>query len=159
MSRSITTAAKKEIYASETGAVFLTVLQVIHSSITTLYFVNNMVDVVYDGVTYTAYPFKFDPPKDKEGAKPESKITFPNIDRELLAIVRSVSDPITIKAALIMILPDNTASKEGGWWQFEMKNVSYDMMTITGDLEYDINLDNYLSKTKYNNLTFPGLYG
>ena len=62
MSRSITTTAMREVYASETGAVFLTLLQIIHSTITTIYLVNNMVDVVYDGVTYTAYPFKSNPP-------------------------------------------------------------------------------------------------
>ena len=159
MSRSITTTAMREIYASETGAVFLTLLQIIHSSITTIYLVNNMVDVVYDGVTYTAYPFKFNPPKDKEGAKPGSSITLPNIDRELLSVVRSVTSPITVKAALIMIMPDNSASKEGGWWEYTMKNVSYDMMTISGELEYSLDLDNNISLMKYNNLTFPGLYG
>ncbi|NCU26488.1 DUF1833 domain-containing protein, partial [Candidatus Nomurabacteria bacterium] len=117
------------------------------------------VDVVYDGVTYTAYPFKFDPPKDSEGNKPGSRIIFPNIDRQFLSVIRSISDPLTVRAALIMILPDNSASKEGGWWEYTMLNVSYDMMNISGDLEYNLDLDNNASVIKYSNLIFPGLYG
>lgn len=157
MSRTITTSAKKEIYASETGAVFLTLLQLVHTS--TLYFVNNMVDVTYESQVYTAYPFKFNPPKDKEGAKPGASLTLPNIDRSLLAIIRAASSPLTVRAALVMILPNGTISKESGWWEFKMKNVSYDMMTINGELEYSLDLDNNCSMMKYNNLTFPGLYG
>lgn len=157
--RTLTTPAKREVFASETGAVFLTLLQIVHSTITTLYFVNNMADITYDGQVYTAYPFKFNPPKDKEGAKPGANISLPNVDRSLLAIVRSVTSPVTIRTALIMILPDNSISKESGWWEFSMKNVSYDMMTISGELEYSLDLDNNASLMKYNNLTFPGLYG
>jgi hypothetical protein len=154
----ISATAKKEVQASQTGAAFITIVQIRHASLEKNY-INNMVDVVYDGVTYEAFPFRFDPAKDAEGSNPESTISFPNIDRELIAALRSISDTVTVKVALIMIMPDGTASKEGGWWEFEMRNISYDMMSINAELAYSLNLDNNVSLIKYNNQTFPGLYG
>lgn len=156
--RSISTAAKKEVFASQSGAAFLSILKIAHSSITTIYLVNNNEDIVYDGNTYEAYAFKFTPPSDKEGGKQSAQLILPNIDREILAIIRGISTPLTVSAAIIMVLPDNTVSKEAGWWEFELKNISYDAMTISGDLSFSFELNNNVSMIKYNNLTFPAIY-
>jgi hypothetical protein len=156
--RTISTAAKKEVFASQSGAVFLSVLQIIHSTITTIYLVNNSADVVYDGNTYTGYAFKFSPPSDKEGNKDSAKLLMSNIDRSILAIVRAISTPLTVRAAVIMILPTGAISKEAGWWEFDLKDISYDAMTISGTLSFNFELNHNASQVKYNNLTFPGIY-
>lgn len=158
--KTISATAKREVQASQTGAAFLTIVQLRHvgTSLSENY-INNMENVIYDGVTYEAFPFRFDPTGDSEGGSNTAKITFPNIDRELIAALRNITDSIVVRVALIMILPDGTGSKEGGWWEFEMKNISYDALTISGELEYSLDLDNNVSMYKYNNQTFPGLYG
>ena len=157
--RNLSTPAKKEIFASSSGAAFLSILQISHSLITTINLVNNMENITFEGAEYTAYPFRLDPPKDKEGSIQASKLTLPNIDRTILASIRSLTTPLSVRAAIIMILPDNTASKEAGWWEFELKNISYDALTLSGDLLYSLDLRNNVSMIKYNNITFPGLYG
>jgi hypothetical protein len=156
--RTISSTAKKEIFASQTGAAFLSVLQISHSQINTIYLVNNMEDVVYDGNTYTAYAFKFEPPKDKEGGVQNSRLVLPNVDRTILTAIRSLTSALTVSAAVIMIMPNGTGSKEAGWWDFDLKNISYDALTISGDLIYSLELRNNISMVKYNNITFPGLY-
>jgi len=156
--RTISTAAKKEIFASQSGAVFLFVLQIAHSTISTIYLVNNNEDVTYDGNTYTAYAFKFTPPSDKEGNKDSAKLLISNVDRTLLATIRTISTPLAASAAVIMILPNGTISKEAGWWVFDLKDITYDVMTISGTLSFNFELNHNASQTKYNNLTFPAIY-
>ena len=156
--RSLSSLAKKELFASQTGAVFLSVMQIAHSTISTAYLVNNTVDITYSGQLYTAYPFKFTPPGDKEEVNQKGNLTMSNIDRTLLATIRTITTPLTVSIALIMILPNGNISKEAGWWVFDLKNISYNALTISGELSYSLELGNNVSMVKYNNLTFPGLY-
>lgn len=156
--KEISSRAKAEIFASQTGAVFLSLLEISHPGMTALYLVNNNENITFEGRIYTAYPFRYTPPSDCEGAGRKGKLTLPNIDREILATVRGVNTPLTVRAAIIMILPDNTASREAGWYEYDLKNLTYNAASIEGELSFNFELGDNISMVKYNNLTFPGIY-
>lgn len=156
--RALSADAKKEIFASKSGAAFLSVLKISHSTIDTVYLVNNSVNIALDGDVYTAYAFKYTPPSEKEGGVQKGKLILPNIDRDFIAKIRSIDTPLSVSAALVMVLPNGAVSKEAGWWLFSMKNISYDALTISGELSYGLEFGNNVSIVKYNNLNFPAIY-
>jgi len=157
--RSLSSAAISALFGSQTGSVFLTLLEISHTDITTVYFVNNNEDIIYSGQTYTAYPFNFEPPKQTDSGIEPSRLVLPNIDLSIVEIIRSISTPPTIRTALIMVQPNGTVTLEDGWYSFILRNVTYDALRVSGELIFDINLDATVSLYKYGNTTFPGLYG
>lgn len=156
--RTLSAAALKEIFASSSGAAFFVTLAISHADMTTVYYVNNKTDIVFGGVTYTAFAFKFTPPKESENINQTGKLVLANIDREFTAIIRSVATPPSVDAALLMVAADGTTTQIMSWGQFVFKNISYDIMAMSGDLTYSIELGNNVSMIKYNNINFPGIY-
>ena len=100
MSRGLSSAAKAELYAAQTGGVWLVLLTITHDSLTTLRFVNDRQSVTSGGDVYTAAAFSVRLPADRDEA-PRAIITLDNVDQTAVAAIRSITTPAAITVEII----------------------------------------------------------
>lgn len=157
MARNVSSTARQAINAPQTGEVFLVLVEITHEDLVTpLRFVNNTKDITHNSNTYTAVAFRFTPPVEEDGTISNTSIEFDNVDRSITQVIRSLSSPpsITIK----VVLSSSPDTVEAGPWEFILRNVVYNMHTISGDLFYQNYVRNYTSSLSYSTYNFPGLY-
>jgi hypothetical protein len=156
MSRSISSNARSQVQFTEMTDVLLVTLDIEHVDLTsTIYLVNNNQDIEYDSNTYSANNFKFTPPTQEGGEVNEAKLTISNIDQALIAALRGINSAPTITANIIFY--GDTPVLEAGPWEFYLKDISYNMMSITGTLSYKFNPKMSASTVIMNYNEFPSM--
>jgi hypothetical protein len=179
--RTIAATALQKLMASESGISLPILIQIDHDLWETpLYLVNNKDDVVYDGNTYKAFPFRFDPADiNTDGSVQNGKLTIAAVDQTMTAAIRALSTPPTITtiAALISYSPTGFASdtlypsdmlypgaglsytiEPLATWTFTLRNVTGNVEYITGELELENALENEVPAMEFRPRDFPGLF-
>lgn len=156
--RSLTAATRQAALASQTGEVFLYLLALSHPQMVTMYFVNNTVDIVSNGNTYMAFPFDLTLPDDREDTITRIHLVIDNIDRRIVAAVRSIDTPATFTISVIRAAEPNVLI--AGPVSCTLRNVTYGAMTVEGDLApWENILDEPVPQHTYTPATAPGLFG
>ncbi len=157
MSRTLSNAALQAIYSQETNQVFLVLLEIDHADLVDpIRVVSNHQAITSNGQTYVPYAFEFDPPDEREGVITSAKLIIDNIDRTIVATIRSLTTPPTVTVSII--LADSPDVIEAGPLTFLLRNVTYDVETVSGDLIYD-ELDNLnIPGDTFNPVDFGGLF-
>lgn len=157
MSRTLSTAALEAIYSQETNQVFLVLLEIDHADMTTpIRVVNNHQAISSNGQTYVPYAFEFDPPDEREDVTTNAELIIDNIDRSIVALIRSLTTAPTVTVSIV--LADSPDTIEAGPLEFKLKNVSYNVETVSGDLVYnDIDTIN-IPGDVFNPEDFGGLF-
>lgn len=178
--RQIGFTALQKLYASEAGISLPILIQISHEDWSTpLYLVNNSQDIVYNGNTYKAYQFRFDPADvNTDGSVQSGRLTV-WASRELTAAIRSLSTPPTVTtiAAIVYYSPTGYPSETSypsedsypgvglaytieplATWTFTLRNVTGNAETITGELEYENRLENEFPAMEFRPRDFPGLF-
>jgi len=106
--------------------------------------VNNTVDIVSRGQTYTAYPFRISLPNDDSERLPTVTLQIDNVSGEIMEYIRSLPQAPTMLLEVVSTLDLDTVEKAVGF--LKLQQVSYDALTVSGSLT----LDNYLTRR------FPG---
>jgi len=153
----MTTNYKQATNAVETDEVFLSLLEFTHTDLATpIYFVNDTVSIVSNGITYEPYPFRIVLPDDVEGKLPEVKLTIDNVDRQLIEAVRGFSNPpeVTLKEVLASA-PDTIEMQIDN---MKLRNLNYDTFTITGALVIDSPMSRRFPASNYNPKQYPALF-
>jgi hypothetical protein len=154
--RTLTNSAITAGNKPETDEVFLYILEINHPVLVTpIRVVNNNENIISNGDTYLATAFKFTPPSQEGGELTPAKLTIDNIDRTIMLAVRSISDSLQVNASVILASDPDTI--EIGPLSMELIKVSYNVSTITGEITYLQELQNYISSTVVRNYNFPGL--
>jgi len=116
----------------------------------------NNEDITSRGEVYTAYPFDLVEPIDDGETLPSARLTIDNIDRLLVASVRSVSDPLKVDIELIMSTePDSVQMSYPG---LLLKRVRWDQKSLSGDLEYEPILGLAFPSESFYPQEYPGLF-
>ena len=158
MARSLTAATVRSLMANETGEVFLFLIALAHPEMVTMYFVNNTVDIVSNGTTYTAYPFDLTLPDDREDTITGLQLTIDNVDRRIVQAVRSIDTPATFTLSVIRAAEPNVVV--AGPVSCTLRNVSYTALTVSGDLAPHENVtDEPYPQHTFTPATAPGLFG
>ena len=157
MSRTLSTAALEAIYSQETAQVFLVLLMIDHADMSSpIRVVNNHQAITSNSQTYVPYAFEFDPPDEREGVITSAKLVIDNIDRTIVATIRGLTTAPTVTVSIV--LADSPDTIEAGPLEFQLKNVSYDVETVSGDLVYnDIDTIN-IPGDVFNPVDFGGLF-
>lgn len=154
MARTITANAREQVQFTEMADVLLVVLDITHADLTgTLRLVNNNQSITYNSNTYSASNFKFIPPAQEGGEVVSAKLSFSNVDRTLLAALRSI--PTAPEITVNIIFYGTSAVREAGPWVFYLKDILYDVKTITGTLAYKFNPKQKASTIIMNYADFP----
>lgn len=157
MANNITNELRAQLFGQQSDDPFFILVTLSHPQfIETQRFVNNIEDVVSNGITFTAFPMKFTLPEDDGESVREVTITFDNVGRVLIDEIRSITSPIDVK--LEMILASNPDQVQISLEELKIKNISYNKSRVTAKLYMDDFLSTSMTSEKYTPLTFPGLF-
>ena len=158
MGRSLSAAARRAIFAPQTGEVFAILLTLSHPSWSTQIRVNpSGADLVSGGETYQQFPFEFSLPADVGDAAPTVQLRICNIDRSIVQSVRSVTgDRITVTASIVLASSPDTV--EAGPFTFTLRDVSYDAMVVEGTLAWEDVLNEPYPGDAITPNTLPGIF-
>ena len=128
-----TNAFKEAAYSQETSDVFLVLLTIDHDDIDpAIRVVNNNEAVTSNGNLFSPFPFDISLPDARVGAAPLARLTIDNVSREIAEGLRAITTPATIQIEIIRAAAPDTI--ELTWSLFLLKNVRWDMFTVSGDL-------------------------
>lgn len=157
MSRPVTLALKQALNAPETGEVFIVLLTIEHEELAEpLYFSLDAVNTVSRGHTFLALPFDLTPPEESGERPPAARLTLDNIDRQIVALLRSITTPLTVKFEVVRAADPETV--EAVWDGFKLRNLSYNALTLQGDLTLEDFLREPFPSGIFSPAYFPALF-
>ncbi len=151
----ISDALKGEAWAVESDLP-LVLLTIDHDDIDpAIRVVNNNVDIVSNGDTYTAFPFEITLPDNLGDATPRAKLRIDNVSREIGQAIRLISTPADV--TIQVVRQDALDTVEMTWPAMRLTNVRYTALTVEGDLEFEnLTREPYPAHT-FSPAEFPGL--
>lgn len=119
--------------------------------------VNDMDDVISNGNTYVAYPFKCVLPDDYENQLPKAQIVIDNVGRELMYWIETTGGGQNSTCTFKQILRSNPDLIE---WQVTMNlyNVQVTMENVTAELGFENLFSKPAITRRYRPDTAPGLF-
>lgn len=156
MSRQLSNKLLAEIYGQESSDPFLMLVTLSHLSFSSIYLVNNTVDIISNGNTFLAFPMKITLPQDNENASKDIRIEFDNVSRFLVDEIRAVTDPID--ASIQMVLASDPDIVEVEIADLKISDISYNKSKISARLFLDDFLNTGLTSEKYEPSLYPGLF-
>jgi len=157
--RNVSQSVREALFAQETDQVFVPVLTISHPEIAEPYrVVGNTQDLIKDGETYTAVPFRFELPDDQEDRIQTIKIQIENVSRTLVEMVRNISTAPDVSFEIVRT--DEPEETIAGPWEMRLDEVSYNAITIEGELGRKRRLNVEFPKQEYAYLpqNFEGLF-
>jgi hypothetical protein len=122
----------------------------------TLRLVNNTVDVVSRGNTYTRFPFQFELPNDDGETVPKMKLTIQNMDDRIIQGVRELTSPLSMLLEIVSTVdPDFVIVSVD---HMELKSVGYNSLVIEGTVEVNSILSRAFPSDRYTGVQFPALF-
>jgi len=111
---------------------------------------------VSNGSAFVPLPFIYQVPDDRSDQLPVGKLQICNIDLSIINWVRSIgNDPATV---LMQIVMGSTADHIEVEWEMTLRAVTYDDMTVGGDLRFDEILDAPYPGDLVTPATLPGVF-
>ncbi len=157
MSRSLSSLTRQALYAPETSDVFLILLTLSHAALSPpIRVTSDAVATVSRGNSFVPFPFDLVLPDDLEGRAPRARLVIDNIDRQIVAAVRTLSSSPTVLIEIIRAAsPD---SVEAQFVDFKLTNVSYDAQRVEGDLSIEDFTAEPFPAASFSPSLFPGLF-
>lgn len=122
----------RELLSQESGMVQVELLTLLAEGEAPGYMALSKEDVISRGLRYTATDLKFKPAQKNGEEAARAHVTFSNVSRELIAIIRDAHENPTVTAELIAASrPDHVIERAG---PYELFNVSYTTNAIQADL-------------------------
>lgn len=143
--------------ASETAAVFLTLLTIYVDGNVFLRLVDDRQNLTSNGNVYTACAFRAVLPNQSSDGAKSCKLAIDNTD---VAVYKVIKEAIghTITCDVAVVLSDTPDVYEQGPLTFVLRNITADKNTISGDL-YDLYIqDRKATIFTYSPEDFPGMY-
>lgn len=157
MSRTVSAGAKAALFAQQTDAVFLVLLEISHSELSSpIRVVNNMTDVTSGGNVFLASAFDVNLPDDTSDKPPQVSLSICNVDRSITQALADITTPPTVK--MWVVLASSPSTLEVGPLEFTLLSVEYDVLTIRGTLGYEPILNEPFPADSFTPEYFPGLF-
>lgn len=120
------------------------------------YLALNTEDVVSRGRTYHAADMTYRPMRKSGDELSNATLTFSNVSRDLIAVIRQGFERPTIEVELIAASrPDHVEETSG---ELEVKRVTYDLHSITAEIGAPNIFDEAFPDGQYLPSTFPGVF-
>jgi hypothetical protein len=158
MPRSLSSRARRAIFAPQTGEVFVVLLELTHPGLAApIRVCSNGEAVNHGGNDYLAFPFRATLLSEPEDSVPVAQIEIDNVDRRIVEAIRSVSgEPIT--ATMKVVLASTPEFVEAGPFTLKLRDVSYDALTVAGTLSPDDTFTAAFPAPLMSPTTLPGLF-
>ena len=159
MARKMSTAALAAVGAQQTSEVFLFLLDIsltIDGILEHYYFVNNTQKIIRKGTTYLPLAFRITLPAEGDEIA-AATITIDVVDRQIIEAMRKAEDIPEVSFSLILAsTPD--ADAEAGPFNFQLKKVSYNSMSLQAELSTGNHLDGAFPRVIKTPYYFPALF-
>jgi|SRR3989304_6619060 len=157
MSRAISASAKSALFASRTDKCFLALLTITHVNLTApIRVVNNGENITSNGNDYQWFPFDIEIPADSIDEIPKIRITISDPTRKIAPQIRALTTSPEVSLSIIMSDTPNTV--EVGPFVMTLKNVSWDELTISGELGYEDIFEEPYPGDTFTPAEYPGLF-
>ena len=141
--------------AINSEAAFLVLLTFTLPGAPPLRVVNNTVEIVSRGETFTATYFEIVLPSDDGEQLPEVKLAIQNIDQRILEWVRGFRTAPNLKMELVLSTQPDVVERSIDYLRLD--EISYDALEITGTLRVE-NVMSAAFGDVYEPVQFPGLH-
>lgn len=157
MTRTVSTTAKAALFAPQTGEAFLILLTLSHADLAVPIRVSSdAVNTTSRGDLFIAYPFDLTLPDDEEQRPPRARLVIDNVDRQIVATIRTLQSAPTLLIEIIRANDPDTV--EAKFSDFKLFDITYDSQVITADLTLeDFTAEPYPAAT-FSPSLFPGLF-
>ena len=156
MPHTVSSILLEAIYKEGTERVFIVLIEIDHSNLVEpIRFTSDGQDTVSNGNTFMAYPFTITLPTDEDGAQPTASFRIANVDRRIIAAVRSLTSPPIFR--IWIVLDDDPDRIERGPWTMQLQDFRYDENEITARITVPSLLSEPFPAATYNTVDYPGL--
>ena len=157
MPRALSTFALKQAFATTSDQAWLVLCTIRHDPTATLLrVVNNTVDIVSRGNTFTAYPFKLMLPTETGEGIGSARIEIDNVDLSLVNMLRgAVEAPLVTIEVILSSYPDTV---ELSVPNLRLRQVTWDANSIQGTLLNEDLLSAGWPGYIYDPIEWPGLF-
>ena len=157
MSRTVSAAFKQAIFAQETNEAFMLLVTISHASLAApIRVCANGQDIVSNGNTFVGFPVQISLPSDEDDNAPTANMTIDNIDLQIIIGLRALTSPPNVDVAIV--LASNPNLVEISMPTFKLRNVTYDSMTVTGELKVDDLTEEPYPADQFSPPLFPGIF-
>jgi hypothetical protein len=157
MSRDVSAAFIAACNAAETGEGFYVLITIEHEDLPAAIRLNNSgATLVSRGETFLACPVQVTLTDDTEDRPPQAKLVMDNIDRTMVAAVRSINSPCTV--TLEVVKDSDLDTVEAELTDFQLRDVTYNALTIEGTLSLEALFSEPAVGWTFSPTYFPGLF-
>lgn len=160
MARSLSSVAKKALLASETGEAIHTLIKIDHDELPEpIRVTSDAVETVSNGEVFQAFPFQVTLPDESEERPPTVRLIIDNVAREIVTAARSIiASGVAADVTLEVVFESDTNTVEAGPFNFKLRNVTYDVLTVEGDLLPEDHLNEPFPGDRITPSRFPGVF-
>ena len=144
------------IQATSSSVAWLFLLTIEAKDKPPLYLVNNNEPIISRGIEYLPFPFKLNLPSDDGESLPKVSLTISNISNEIIEAIRSELTPPQLTVELVSSAYPNIVEKRLDF--LKLRSVTYDAITITGQLEVVNVMTNAFPSEVYDPVHYPGMF-
>lgn len=156
--RTLSPVLLRALFSESTREVLLALLKIDHPNLVTpIRVVNNLQPITSQGYTWAAFPFEITLPGEAEDELPVMTLRIDAVDRQIITAVRNLQGAPDITLDLIVASQPDVV--EASFVGFKLKNVSYDNLTVEGELRLEEILSEPFPAHAMTPATFPGLWG
>lgn len=159
MPRVLSTNVLDSLTAQETAEAYHALLTVKgHDKTVLARFTTDSVDTVTTSpaATYLPYPFAIRLPDNQEGRETKAELIMTNVDRQLIDSIRGIQEHLFVDIRVVLHSdPDDLMAY---YPDMELRNVTYDTMTISGELNYESFIREPFPSDVMSGRFFPGLF-
>jgi hypothetical protein len=116
---------------------------------------DNNQPLVYNGETYKPATFMFAFPEASTDSVGLAKLSLGSVDLHLINIIRNLTTPLQVRVVAEYYEDGNFSNLDG--LNFELINVAWDALVISGDLSFKSLLDMDFPSGEFSSLTTPGV--
>lgn len=145
------------LLAQQTDQAYLILLRLMHPALAEpIRITSDRVHTTSRGALYVACPLDIHLPPDQERENAKVTVRISNVDREIVASLRAISEPATIEMEVVeSATPDLV---EAGPFEFQLSSAQYDALWVSGTLTYEPKMRNAWPALFYDPATTPGVF-
>ena len=157
MSRTLSTAALKAVYAQDTSDAFIVLLTIDHENLADPVRVcSNALTITSRGDDYIAFPFELILPDETENQSPRARLVIDNVSQEISVALKQIDSAPSVKIEIIRAADADVV--EAVFPDFKLTNVKYDALTVQGDLTLEDFTAEPYPATVFSPSVFPGIF-